>query len=323
MALSAIQANIDKFNKEQETERKSFFDLQRSLQKKQHELYSLTSRINRIQVEDAGLKTRKDDLEIEIKNELENFFPEKEKVEEFDPNWHNQIIRFKRQMELIGGIDPEVEDEYKETSVRYEFLKKEIEDLSTGVVSLFKVIKELDSVIKKQFNSSFKKINSEFEKYFKILFDGGRAQLTLKNQEEEAQEDEQEDILEEQKKRDKANLMGIEIEATPPGKKLKSINMLSGGERALTSIALISAIISNNPSPFVVLDEVDAALDESNSIRFANIFDELSKKTQFILITHNRATMQKANTLYGVTMETDGISRILGLKLDDAVKTVN
>ena len=113
---------------------------------------------------------------------------------------------------------------------------------------------------------------------------------------------------------------GIEIVATPPGKKLSSINMLSGGEKALTAIALISAIIANNPSPFVVLDEVDAALDEANSIRFAEIIEELSDKTQFIAITHNRATMHQAKILYGVTMGDDGISRLLSVNFSEADK---
>jgi len=110
---------------------------------------------------------------------------------------------------------------------------------------------------------------------------------------------------------------GVEIQATPPGKRLKSLNLLSGGERALTSIALISAIMAVNPSPFVVLDEVDAALDEANTIRFAQILDELSKSSQFIIITHNRATMEKADVLYGVTMGDDGVSNLLSVHLED------
>jgi len=119
------------------------------------------------------------------------------------------------------------------------------------------------------------------------------------------------------KKHNATGLADIEIEATPPGKKIKSVSMLSGGERALTAIALISAIISANPSPFVVLDEVDAALDEANSERLAKILDDLSSKTQFIVITHNRASMRKASVLYGVTMQADGISQLLSVKLDD------
>ena len=113
-------------------------------------------------------------------------------------------------------------------------------------------------------------------------------------------------------------LAGIEIQATPPGKKIKSIAMLSGGERALTAIALISAIISANPSPFVMLDEVDAALDEANSERLAKILDDLSHKTQFIVVTHNRASMLRAAILYGVTMQDDGVSKLLSIKLEEA-----
>jgi len=124
------------------------------------------------------------------------------------------------------------------------------------------------------------------------------------------------------KEREKESYSGIEIKATPPGKKIKAINMLSGGERALTSIALICAIIHNNPSPFIVLDEVDAALDEANSERFCAILEELAKKTQFIVITHNRVTMHYANVLYGVTMGDDGISKLLSIKLADAEEMV-
>ena len=118
-------------------------------------------------------------------------------------------------------------------------------------------------------------------------------------------------------------IQGIDIKATPPGKKMKSITMLSGGERALTSIALICAMIANNPSPFVVLDEVDAALDEANSLRFAEIISELSKQTQFVIITHNRATMEKADILYGVTMGADGVSDLLSVKFEEAQEYAN
>jgi chromosome segregation protein len=120
------------------------------------------------------------------------------------------------------------------------------------------------------------------------------------------------------RKRQNNQFSGIEIQATPPGKKISTIPMLSGGEKALTAIDLICAIISSNPSPFVVLDEVDAALDEANSERLAQILDDLSNKTQFIVITHNRASMKRASMLYGVTMQTDGVSQLLSVKLEDA-----
>ncbi len=326
--LTEVQVKIENFNREQEIERRSFFDLQRNLQLKQHELYLLTSEINSIQVENAGAAARREDLEREIKQELGELGNLGEPVG-FEEDWRDKIFKFKHQLELIGGIDPEVEKEYKETSERYEFLKSQIGDLRGAIDSLMKVIGELDGIIKKQFDTAFGKINDEFGKYFKILFGGGKAQLMLKKEikveEEEAFEGEAAEVApaEEKKKKGEEFVAGIEVEATPPGKRLKNIGMLSGGERALTSIALLSAIIANNPAPFVVLDEVDAALDESNSVRFANVFDELTDKTQFILITHNRATMQKASILYGVTMESDGVSRLLSLNLEQAERAVN
>jgi chromosome segregation protein len=280
-------------------------------------------------VETAGAAARREDLEREIRQEVGDP-AELGEPAGFETDWHEKIFKFKHQLELIGGIDPETEKEYKESSERYEFLKTQIADLRGAIDSLMKVIGELDGIIKKQFDAAFGKINDEFGKYFKILFGGGKAQLTLKKEikvEEEvevAEEGAAEEVpVEEKKKKGEEFIAGIEVEATPPGKRLKGIGMLSGGERALTSIALLSAIISNNPAPFVVLDEVDAALDESNSIRFANVFDELTGKTQFILITHNRATMQKASILYGVTMEADGVSRLLSLNLEQAERAVN
>ena len=125
------------------------------------------------------------------------------------------------------------------------------------------------------------------------------------------------------KKHNAVGLAGIEIQAVPPGKKIQAVSMLSGGERALTAIALICAIISANPSPFVVLDEADAALDEANSERLAKILDDLSDKTQFIVITHNRASMRRASILYGVTMEENGVSKLLSVKLDDFIEKKN
>jgi len=330
-ALTEVQVKIENFNREQEAERRSFFELQRNLQLKQHELYLLSSEINAIQVETAGAAARREDLEREIRQEIGDP-AELIESEGFEADWHDKIFKLKHQLELIGGIDPETEKEYKESSERYEFLKTQIGDLRGAIDSLMKIIGELDGIIKKQFDTAFGKINDEFEKYFKILFGGGKAQLTLKKEikvDEEIAAEGEEMSMEEKKPASPAGkskgeefIAGIEVEATPPGKRLKGISMLSGGERALTSIALISAIISNNPAPFVVLDEVDAALDESNSIRFANVFDELTDKTQFILITHNRATMQKANILYGVTMEADGVSRLLSLNFEQAEKAV-
>jgi chromosome segregation protein len=265
----------------------------------------------------------------------------------------DEVQRLKHQLGLIGGLDEGIEQEYSQTNERYTFLKTQFDDLIKAAAQLEEGIAELDRTIKERFDDAFQKINEEFGKFFKSLFSGGSAKLVLLREEvqaeaaEEAEEEEADDDVKSRGRkvpvgttspirgdhvalRDKDEVdekapnkgervvTGIEIQATPPGKRLKGIAMLSGGERALTSIALICAIISNNPSPFVVLDEVDAALDEANSQRFAAILAHLAKQTQFVTITHNRATMEKANILYGVTMGDDGVSRMLSVKLEEA-----
>jgi len=304
------------------------------------ELNDITNKVNDVKIELARLETKKEDLEEEIKEELQDIkiiTESKEKYEGGRDDFWGEIQRLKHQLELIGGIDDETVAEYKETKERYDFLTTQSEDLKKAIVSLEKVIEELDEIIQKQFMDSFNKINKEFEKYFKVLFNGGKASLVIQKEsdkekepaeegeEGEPEEEAREESICERVKRLKRSkfakmIAGIEVQASPPGKKLRNVGMLSGGERALTSIALICSIISNNPAPFVVLDEVDAALDESNSIRFAEIIDELSHKTQFIVITHNRYTMEKSDILYGITMGADGVSQLLSIKLEEAAK---
>lgn len=245
-----------------------------------------------------------------------------------------ELQRLKHQLELTGGIEPEVVSEYQQTKTRYDFLSTQMADLEAAATSLESIIRDLDATIEKKFLVSFKEINEKFTEYFKVLFGGGKAQLVLqraevKKEPEMLSEDEAEEPASKvapsvkekflAAEKIKASLFaGVEISATPPGKKLSTINALSGGERALTSIALICSIISNNPSPFVVLDEVDAALDEANSERYAAILDSLMDKTQFITVTHNRATMRRAAILYGVTIGEDGVSKLLSVKFAEA-----
>ena len=229
----------------------------------------------------------------------------------------DRIAHLKKQLEIIGGVDDLVVQEYRETENRFQYLTNQTADLEKAIADLRTVIAELDESIKKDFNEAYNKIAEKFAEYFRILFGGGKATMTiLRERPVLTQTEEHEEELEEVK--GKLEIIGIEIRATPPGKKLGGIASLSGGERALTSIALLSAILATFPSPFVVLDEVDAALDEANSIRFAKILGTLSSKTQFITITHNRETMRQSHTLYGVTMGEDGVSRVLSLKLEQA-----
>jgi len=351
--LEVAQKEIENFNQQEEKKKGKFFELQRQITSKQNQYNQLANQVSELRIEMAKLETRQQDLRQEIKEEMENLnWLDNYKAEKINESeLHSQMIKLKRQLELIGGVDPETVKEYEETKERHDFLDEQANDLRKSINSLEDVINDLDDKIQIQFDNSFKTINKEFTKFFKILFGGGKAELVLikeenkpeekKEQGQEAKEGQQDqeerpasilDTLmdaEENlspkrflKKKTGKVITGIDITATPPGKKVSSISMLSGGERSLASIALICAVISNNPSPFVILDEVDAALDESNSQRFGKIIDELSHKTQFIVITHNRATMHMANMLYGVTMGDDGVSKLLALKLEEAQKIV-
>lgn len=248
-----------------------------------------------------------------------------------------KLGKLRHQLALIGAIDPEVAKEHGEVESRFTFLTEQSDDLRGAISSTEKIVDELDGQITEQSTKKFKTIKDEFQKYFAVLFGGGNCSLIQVTRESLSQEVKVaadrameevagEAVQELQTDSARARLrlaektdaiMGVDIEASPPGKKVKNLSALSGGERALTSIALLSAIMATNPSPFVVLDEVDAALDETNTVRFANILRELCTHTQFIVISHNRATMEKADALYGVTMGDDGISRLLSVKLED------
>ncbi|MCX6746480.1 MAG: AAA family ATPase [Candidatus Parcubacteria bacterium] len=336
---------ISQFNLEEQNKKETLISLQKEFQEKQSQINQYSQQINQLNIELAKYSTRKEDLESEIRQEeldlklIEKHSAQLELAEDLA---YQKIQQLKRQIEIIGGIDEETMNEYKEIKERFDFLKTQSDDLEQAITSLEKIIEDLDATIKEQFDRAFKEINKEFQKYFKILFNGGQAEL-LKVTAEEVKKESAEDLSAEAlaeaeeetgvlaqadkfekriKEREKESYSGIEIKATPPGKKIKAINMLSGGERALTSIALICAIIYNNPSPFIVLDEVDAALDEANSERFDHILNELAHKTQFIVITHNRVTMHYAHVLYGVTMGDDGISKLLSIKLADAEEMV-
>ena len=189
-----------------------------------------------------------------------------------------------------------LEEDLKNLEERYEFLKNQHEDLIEAEVTLKQIIEELDTAMRRQFEEEFAKIKEEFNSVFKQLFGGGKGTLELL---------EDEDILE----------AGIRIIAQPPGKKLQNMMQLSGGEKALTAIALLFAIQNLKPSPFCLLDEIEAALDDSNVTRFAQYLHKLTKNTQFIVITHRRGTMTAADRLYGITMQEKGVSTLVSVDL--------
>ncbi len=225
------------------------------------------------------------------------------------------LERIQIRLEEAGGTGEDIREEYKETKSREAFLASELEDLSRSAASLGALIQELDTELAKHFSEGLAQVNTSFSEYFALMFDGGGARLTLEEPEVDG-ESEEEPEADEEKEKGKA---GIEIAVNLPKKKVRSLMQLSGGERALTSIALIFAMSQVNPPPFLILDETDAALDEANSRRYGDMIENLAKRSQLIVITHNRETMSRAGILYGVTMGNDGVSKLLSVKFDEAV----
>lgn len=336
--LGVAEKMLKEFQTAEDEKNKTLFALQRQVQGKQQEVTNLMTSQNEHQVALARLTTSRDAIETSAREDLGDvpttMHPVLPPVER--DGLKREIDQLKTRLAEIGSIDPETQKEYEETLSRHEFLTKQSDDLKASMRDLEKVVADLEVTIAKQFNETFQKVAANFEHFFKILFNGGSAKLVKTvdmveprgarasiDEDDEDDDDDAEDDEDGEVSGPQAKLIekvGIEIQATPPGKRLKGISMLSGGERALTSLALICSIISNNPSPFVVLDEADAALDEANASRLAEIIDQLSHHTQFVCVTHNRAMMHQANILYGVTMGDDGTSKVLSLKLEDVDK---
>lgn len=311
--IESINRGIRKEEDEEKGREKEIYELRTKNRDKQRLVDEYNYSLRDIEVEMARIETRKEDLKEEIVRDLSMDEVLKTKAESMEQEKTEDKIRTLRtKISNIGGIDEESEEEYKEIGKRHAYLEEQLTDLNKAKEDLKKIIRELDEKIKVQFDEAFAKIAREFKKYFTVLFDGGNASLTLNKVREES------NFASDEASLDKDEGLGIEITASPPGKKVKSLNALSGGERTLASLALLFAILSVNPSPFCVLDEVDAALDETNTKRFIKILEELSRSTQFIVITHNRDTMRAADILYGVTMNAEHVSKLLSLKLKEA-----
>jgi chromosome segregation protein len=233
-----------------------------------------------------------------------------------------EIEKIKIRVEEIGGgSSEEVLKEYNEANERDKFLEREILDLNKSVETLNGIISDLDDKLAEKFKDGIAKINKEFQHFFEVLFDGGNASLSVFDKRKSKKIDTSHLLISEEVEIDEEEVeSGIDIAVSLPRKKIKGLQMLSGGERALTSIALLFAMSQVNPPPFLVLDETEAALDEANSRKYSAMIKDLSKKTQLILISHNRETMSVAGVLYGVTMGSDGISKLISVKLEEAVQ---
>lgn len=207
-----------------------------------------------------------------------------------------RVNSLRNDIKELGSINIDSIEEYKQTKSRYDFMCEQRLDLETSINKLRKVISDMTAIMKEQFEKQFKAINKNFGEVFSELFGGGKAEVRLEDPE---------NILE----------CGIEIQAQPPGKKLQNMTLLSGGEKAFTAIALLFAILKINPAPFCVLDEIEAALDDVNVYRFADYLKRFTNETQFLVITHRKGTMEAADTVYGITMQENGISKLLSMKL--------
>ena len=274
-----------------------------------NEREELSKQMNSLDKEVYRLNSQKEKLENSIESQINYMWDEYEitlsdaasmRNEEMDdlPAMKKDISRLKDEIRKLGDVNVNAIEDYKNLMERYTFLKTQHDDLVEAEQTLLGIIEELDTSMRKQFNEKFAEINREFDKVFKELFGGGKGTLELI---------EDEDVLE----------AGIRIIAQPPGKKLVNMMQMSGGEKSLTAICLLFAIQNLKPSPFCLLDEIEAALDENNVGRFAKYLHKLTRNTQFIVITHRRGTMEKADRLYGITMEEKGISTLVSVNLID------
>jgi chromosome segregation protein len=236
--------------------------------------------------------------EMEIDDHISQLSPS----EEPPPGLEEEIERLRAQIKHIGPVNLDAPAEYQEVMERYAFLTAQAGDLEEAAGDLRQVIGELDELMEKDFREMFEAVHADFKEYFVLLFGGGEAELILT---------EPNDLME----------TGVDIVARPPGRREQTLALLSGGERALTAVALIFAILKASPTPFCFLDEVDATLDENNVGRFRDALRELSQRTQFVVITHNRGTVEAADTIYGISLGEDSISRVISLRLgEEAVR---
>ena len=289
--LKVDEDNInDTINELEETSRSS----NSYINKKEKELNNLNITINRI---DVKLDTLLNDLTTDY-NMTYDFAIDNYKLDMEIEEARKEVIKLKDSLNILGNVNLDAPEEYVKIKERYDFLNKQKEDLVNAEDTLYNIIKEMDSVMKVKLSETFEQVRKEFKNVYRELFKGGRAELVLTDPD---------NILE----------TGIEIKAEPPGKKLQSISLLSGGEKTFTAISLLFAILNIRPVPFCLFDEVEAALDDANVEAFGRYLDKYRDNTQFIIITHKKKTMEYADILYGITMQESGVSKIVSVKLED------
>ncbi|MFB4167528.1 chromosome segregation protein SMC [Virgibacillus sp. JSM 102003] len=303
----ALTSKIQHMRSERSERTQLMQDQERELKEENKKHQSFMQEIQQKEVKanrlDVELENRLSKLQTEYTITFEKAKQTYDKTENIEET-KSIVSQIKQAIDQLGTVNLGAIDEYDRISERFEFLSEQKNDLVEAKQTLYTVISEMDEEMQKRFGETFSQIKDEFAIVFEQLFGGGRAELKLT---------------------DPSNLLdtGVEIIAQPPGKRLQHLGLLSGGERALTAIALLFAILRVRPVPFCVLDEVEAALDEANVTRFAKYVNAYSKDTQFIVITHRKGTMEEANVLYGVTMQESGVSRLVSVRLEDTKELVN
>lgn len=325
-AYEEVKASIEK---EKDTNREAEKEMFVLMSKEQ----SILSSLKTVESEESRVKMLEEDFKREL-TELSMLlgrevlaFGEKEygitEGREMQEERRRKMEKIKIRLEDSGGIGGgETVKEYEEALERDQFLERELTDLSHTAESLSVLIGELDAKIASEFTVGVEKINRQFSEYFAMMFGGGEAKLSVIRESKQKKKSGIDDLSFEpssEEEGEEESEAGIDIEVALPRKKVKGLMMLSGGERALTSIALLFAISQVNPPPFIILDETDAALDEANSRKYGDMIETLSKFSQLIVITHNRETMSRAGALYGVTMGQGGVSKLLTVSFEDAV----
>jgi chromosome segregation protein len=298
-----LQSTIEEKEQERVKSETRLQELEKDIREWNQVSSDLTDRKYRLEVQCSR-------YEVELENYQNNIWEEYEityntalqyKDDSLTPSVVNQQIQtLKKEITALGDINVNAIEEYKRVSERYDFLNEQRADLINAKDNLKDIIKEITSTMEKRFKEEFAVINKYFDITFKQLFGGGHAQLVLEDPD---------DVLN----------CGIEIIAQPPGKKLQSLSLLSGGERALTAIAILFAILKHKPTPFCILDEIDAALDDSNVDQFGKFIKKFSEDTQFVIITHRKGTMEVSDIMYGIAMEEKGVSKLVSVKFDEMV----
>lgn len=293
---------LEKILMKRETTKKDYYKLQDSLNDENKKLSKIEKEINIIEVDLAKAEINLNNLIQRISDEYKENIAEIDNseliIDDYNANNSDNLQLLKNELSKLEGVNLASIDEYERVKERYEFLSDQLDDLIRAKTDVEKVIAEINTKIKKQYLHTIKQIDKNFNSIYKELFGGGSANLIMSDEDDFENND-------------------IQIMIQPPGKKMQNLSLLSGGEKSLTAIALLFAILKTKPSPFCVLDEIDAALDEANIMRFTSYLSKFKDNTQFILITHRKTSMEIAESLYGISMQDEGISKVLSIKLDE------